>query len=457
MPYYTFFNNAQSNHQYLLAEKYGDSTKWFELFKLATCHAQITSVADTYNDDDFDLVKIQIYGLGNGVDLYRKKNFAIEEAFEKCITHLMSHYFNPYDDDPEAWYVINIFVFVLSLIGSGLLIAIAAEEIYRRYHPAQQQQPRQVIGAIVRPALYFRNRLEILIYQQLGLIADTRPFTLRLAKLLQQNISLHVPETLRCPLGKDIMNDPVTASTGITYDRAELAKEFERQGNPESIKCVVKTDLEIKKEEHQSFSTNLRIKGKIKTFIEKAEALLGNSDAQIHSATHSIQITNYSTFVNRRIVNQDRLPTERIALLAEIPNFDTEAPDEIISPISTGVMDDPITLTTGITYDRYEVRTLLGTNNSAQCCITMKTVYANEADFETNATIEKWTDEYISHLEEKAEEHKRMLRQNVRVTTIFNFKWTRSIMSYFFRRDYVATMNCEEEMMCIPKRRNSGG
>lgn len=77
-----------------------------------------------------------------------------------------------------------------------------------------------------------------------------------------------------CPISLDIMADPITVSTGITYDRNTLIELFRHQ--PEGatkIRCPM-TQHYIRRDELFNV-TNLIIKGQIERFIEKEEAEAG--------------------------------------------------------------------------------------------------------------------------------------------------------------------------------------
>lgn len=56
------------------------------------------------------------------------------------------------------------------------------------------------------------------------------------------------PNNLKCPISGELMEDPVTVSTGITYNRRSLIALFSYHGYPDKVTCPI-TDRPIEKKQ----------------------------------------------------------------------------------------------------------------------------------------------------------------------------------------------------------------
>lgn len=60
-----------------------------------------------------------------------------------------------------------------------------------------------------------------------------------------------IPDDLCDPVSLEIMEEPITVSSKITYDRKSLIEQFEFQGNPDTIECpmtmllIVRVEVEL--------------------------------------------------------------------------------------------------------------------------------------------------------------------------------------------------------------------
>ncbi|GLU04867.1 hypothetical protein SLE2022_219960 [Rubroshorea leprosula] len=111
-------------------------------------------------------------------------------------------------------------------------------------------------------------------------------------------------ETFSCPLTNEIMEDPVTIETGITYERKAITEWFEACENPEDIRCPTSG----KKLTTRALSTNVALRTTIDEWKERNEAArikvaraalsLASSDSMVKEALrdlHSIcQIKPYN-------------------------------------------------------------------------------------------------------------------------------------------------------------------
>ncbi|KAL2340885.1 hypothetical protein Fmac_008825 [Flemingia macrophylla] len=113
-----------------------------------------------------------------------------------------------------------------------------------------------------------------------------------------------VPEEFRCPISLEIMTDPVTISTGQTYNRDSITKWF-RQGNmtcPKTRETLTNTQL----------LPNTTLKKLIQKFCANNGVAIGNSTDRDHRAeirttqpgspvaAHAMQFLSW--FISRRLV-----------------------------------------------------------------------------------------------------------------------------------------------------------
>lgn len=75
-------------------------------------------------------------------------------------------------------------------------------------------------------------------------------------------------ETFFCPLGKKIMDNPVTIETGVTYERNEITKWFEKFEKSEDIFCPVTGQKLVSR----VFNTNKALKSIIEEWLDRNEA-----------------------------------------------------------------------------------------------------------------------------------------------------------------------------------------
>lgn len=75
-------------------------------------------------------------------------------------------------------------------------------------------------------------------------------------------------ETFFCPLGKKIMDNPVTIETGVTYERNEITTWFESFEKSEDIFCPVTGQKLVSR----AFNTNKALKSTIEEWLERNEA-----------------------------------------------------------------------------------------------------------------------------------------------------------------------------------------
>lgn len=99
-----------------------------------------------------------------------------------------------------------------------------------------------------------------------ALLKDYTSFQARLAAIHYEA----EPDSLcRCPISFEVMNDPVTVSSGRSYDRKSLRDYFRSRGNPDVLPCPL-TRLEIRREE-LNHETNASVMTLIERFVSDEE------------------------------------------------------------------------------------------------------------------------------------------------------------------------------------------
>ncbi|TAL60984.1 MAG: hypothetical protein EPN84_08690 [Legionella sp.] len=93
-------------------------------------------------------------------------------------------------------------------------------------------------------------------------------FQERLAAL---NKAIIVPEHLICPISDSIINDPVTASNGITYDRLALQAFFRNANNPTALYCLGGDNPILRSE--LSNTTSVVVYDDLEAFVQQQEKL----------------------------------------------------------------------------------------------------------------------------------------------------------------------------------------
>ncbi len=87
---------------------------------------------------------------------------------------------------------------------------------------------------------------------------------------LPEKYKENVPDEHLCPISKDIMRHPVTAPSGITYDKASLDGYFDANRNFEALKCPV-TGIYLIRDVVDTLQDAILVKKAIDKFITKRE------------------------------------------------------------------------------------------------------------------------------------------------------------------------------------------
>lgn len=102
----------------------------------------------------------------------------------------------------------------------------------------------------------------------IALIERFETFSERLAQIKYRG---EVDEAYKCPISLSLMDDPITASSGITFDRVSLIDYFKHRGDPECVPCPI-TKRSIYKNELY-FGTSILVKRSIESFVSSQEQI----------------------------------------------------------------------------------------------------------------------------------------------------------------------------------------
>ena len=108
------------------------------------------------------------------------------------------------------------------------------------------------------------------------------------ARLAAINFTGEIPEYMTCPISGEIMDDPVSMSSGIFYNRASIAAWFELKLPLNQIPCP-KTNVPIDRHELE-FHTNVVMRYLIDDFVKTAEEqarLVKDATASNDSKAHA--------------------------------------------------------------------------------------------------------------------------------------------------------------------------
>ncbi len=112
---------------------------------------------------------------------------------------------------------------------------------------------------------------------------------------------LDIFELITDPITLEIINDPVSISSGITYDRLSLEDLFKHAGNAAAIECPI-TKLPIRRSELNN-KTHIITKNLINHFVSKQETTtLDESKSDIDAG--SVSVSNVTMFVQTPLSNE---------------------------------------------------------------------------------------------------------------------------------------------------------
>jgi len=135
------------------------------------------------------------------------------------------------------------------------------------------------------------------------------PFSQRLQAI---NVD-KIPKKHCCPISHELMDDPITVSSGQTFDRKSLTTWFAAKGNPDEIKCPLSNAL-IKKAE-LNFATNILVKSTIEAFVTKKEKAA--KDAQL--AVESMNAPQPLSPVKDAAAKKEAMRFARLKLFSALP------------------------------------------------------------------------------------------------------------------------------------------
>ncbi|MDR3491669.1 MAG: ankyrin repeat domain-containing protein [Gammaproteobacteria bacterium] len=134
------------------------------------------------------------------------------------------------------------------------------------------------ISALIRARILELARLENHLEVRGGHVPEVQ---MQLAPTFEErlkNIEFNLEEIDKdflCPISLCVMDDPITVSSGIAYNRASLVQAFLNKGNPQTIKCAINPNHNIAIGELRNCTT-VFLKNKIETFVKEQEKIAKN-------------------------------------------------------------------------------------------------------------------------------------------------------------------------------------
>lgn len=135
---------------------------------------------------------------------------------------------------------------------------------------------------------------------------------------------VEIPDYLLCPISQDIMNYPVTFSSGISYDREEVRKYFSSRGNPLTIPDPITKIFKIKRNELKELRVSVFLKNLCEEFVAKEEKKVSFVMNSFLSSDKNVPSKNEGITIRRKEV-----------ALARVSFFDRQ-----LNPIAKGKIQE---------------------------------------------------------------------------------------------------------------------
>ena len=210
-------------------------------------------------------------------------------------------------------------------------------------------------------------------------------------------------ETLLCPIGHTLMVDPVLISNGRTYERSAIHNYFDYQllmGN----RTIRDPDLREPLNNLNMVPHN-SLKNFIKQFVNTYENFQLPSGISLKEEE---QTTEEKTVLNQWIHLRELCSDYRTRTTEEI-NIEEECDkvyktaQTLISPISGQLMLDPVTISNGKTYDRFEIRNFFidSTNAGLEFCDPITSELLSSATFIPDNVMDTLIKQFVEMYQNK--------------------------------------------------------
>ena len=187
-----------------------------------------------------------------------------------------------------------------------------------------------------------------------------------------------VPDRLKCPLSKQVMNEPVAASDGVVYDRESLFQLFQATTDTTVVSPITKATLS---NEVLRFSTSIHVKQDIEAFV--AEQVEADSMTTL-AATHGI-------------FNLDKHQHRPMKTTC------SDVFNRLKCPISLELMADPVATPDGFIYERASLSQLFQTsaNSTAISPMTRMKLSEEVLNFATSKYVKEDIDAFAAENEKQ--------------------------------------------------------
>lgn len=197
------------------------------------------------------------------------------------------------------------------------------------------------------------------------------------------------PAHLTDPISMNLMDDPITLSSGHTYERGSI-KGWALISKP--LTCPI--SRQPFKSEELDFGTNTLIKDLCEQFVESSQLIDTNIplDQGKESSGYIDDPAIYCLDDPTIITLQKRL--DNIGYMGGVP-------PHLMCPLSRRLMDNPVTLSTGKTYDRSSIIIWAMMHQPLICPITQQIFKQEDLDFAATIELKNLCEKFVENLEEQ--------------------------------------------------------
>jgi len=198
-------------------------------------------------------------------------------------------------------------------------------------------------------------------------------------------------QEFNCPISLDLMNEPITLSSGFTYDRNSLQILCKTKNRHETFVCPVSRN-EIRVEEIYNPVTFL-INDQIETWLASQEEYADLKPP-----------ANVSSILEYKNKSTEYLEPGSFQWRLSISNYKGYIPAIYICPVSNKLMNKPITLPSGFTYDHQSLQSMETHNGRILCIMSKKMMPVNELNRGVTILIKQHIENWVSSIEPKPQD-----------------------------------------------------
>jgi hypothetical protein len=398
----SFFQDPATNTTYALAVynyRYAEYQGVMNDF-ITTCNATISRAVFNFSNFENIITHTSNHGtmLPNeldGFNVLRMIGDLPQLLFESCLSQVSEDFYKDEKTRSGWWGLLMFLVFAASIASFRICIACFASYENRHYRARLEEQlfendnNQNEIPGVEGANENVVDDIEVYAFAIL-----IEPFQARL-ETLPEIYRLSIPEELRNSQGL-IMNDPVTVSFGVTFDRADLRRQFSENNNSEIIFCGA-TREPVFLSEFRQLKTNINIKRRIEAYLNSCSVHQRDGNGEFVSNTE----LNDSPSVDSHFNYDLRLQTVK-------KNIEFDVPEELACMLHmSDIMDAPQTLLSGVTLSGRVIATMVTLARDAGkntiCCpatrIEIPISYCEK--LKTDVTVDNWIKKYVEEQEIK--------------------------------------------------------